>query len=708
MLWRDYPWLAENRKPLASVSVKPLPIGSTNFWNEVPLSAFNGSVVMVGEDIALPLSYVREYPLYQGKYAIYGSYSNGSFLFSTMVPISATRGYINLPFNAAMAVAIPFIPQEMLGSYAYNAVTVELVLGIVREFHMILGQDMQNNLLELELRNWMNVLTMSLWLGDRLLWTNTTSYPGQAYYKVSPPYTPLKFTVVLGERTSSIRLASSFVGGTAHLYGYTEQAILIVGLTEVPIFITFPSWFAWLGIGSVWLSGIYGMHEGRGQYLSERMLFTEDVRVNLPESWCRLWIHSTLPFGTTISIPKPFEQAGWIQSHSRVFSADLLNYSGSLTIAWSPTKLPIISKLVVGTTVYYNATPFTYSAPLRHVSYSAELTADAISASGRIEIIPFKLTDWSNYIWVAYPLSQYLVAVDSVGTLFVGARVGHSAKTERNVINVDIELADNQALLKRMTIDAPIVYDYWDSERAARDFLNRFGLAFWRHPAAANMPLMPEFYGERRTNYAWTPRLGELALDFFNRIAQLNGWRVDWTEFGTVRAYPKWDVIGSTWVAYWPTPDIALSIADLLVSRLNVNVSDYERRNILILYGVDAFTNYDVVKIFADIESFAVPWSDRFMPVAVPAFVRFDKPVPAPWMDYLGEWLSKRLFITPFEIQFTMPLFLRIRPGDEIVFANANPMNFHRYKFLVTSVQHEIGREYSTVVTAHAYKEVST
>ncbi|MEM2079497.1 MAG: hypothetical protein QW104_02285, partial [Nitrososphaerota archaeon] len=82
MLWRDYPWLAENRKPLASVSVKPLPIGSTNFWNEVPLSAFNGSVVMVGEDIALPLSYVREYPLYQGKYAIYGSYSNGSFLFS--------------------------------------------------------------------------------------------------------------------------------------------------------------------------------------------------------------------------------------------------------------------------------------------------------------------------------------------------------------------------------------------------------------------------------------------------------------------------------------------------------------------------------------------------------------------------------------------------------------------------------------------------
>jgi len=141
---------------------------------------------------------------------------------------------------------------------------------------------------------------------------------------------------------------------------------------------------------------------------------------------------------------------------------------------------------------------------------------------------------------------------------------------------------------------------------------------------------------------------------------------------------------------------------------LNVNVSDYERRNILILYGVDAFTNYDVVKIFADIESFAVPWSDRFMPVAVPAFVRFDKPVPAPWMDYLGEWLSKRLFITPFEIQFTMPLFLRIRPGDEIVFANANPMNFHRYKFLVTSVQHEIGREYSTVVTAHAYKEVST
>jgi hypothetical protein len=51
------------------------------------------------------------------------------------------------------------------------------------------------------------------------------------------------------------------------------------------------------------------------------------------------------------------------------------------------------------------------------------------------------------------------------------------------------------------------------------------------------------------------------------------------------------------------------------------------------------------------------------------------------------------------------PLFIGIKPGDIIKFANANPMNFHRYDFVVMRVQHEIGREYSTVISAIAYKQ---
>jgi hypothetical protein len=93
------------------------------------------------------------------------------------------------------------------------------------------------------------------------------------------------------------------------------------------------------------------------------------------------------------------------------------------------------------------------------------------------------------------------------------------------------------------------------------------------------------------------------------------------------------------------------------------------------------------------------------MPIAVPAFVLFDKPVPADWLQILGNWMSQRLFVSPFQIEFVTPLFIGIKPGDIIKFANANPMNFHRYDFVVMRVQHEIGREYSTVISAIAYKQ---
>ncbi|MEM3896257.1 MAG: hypothetical protein QW763_03210, partial [Archaeoglobaceae archaeon] len=521
MLIRDYQWLLQGRKPIASIAVRPFPIGSVNFWTEVPLSVFSGSVMFLGEDICVPFHSLDSGDKLISGYWVFGSYSQGSYLFSKFVFLSDDN-FVVLPYGADLVLANPSFSVQQ--GIAPNALTVESVLARNRELHLILGSDHDNRVLELVVQNFVNSLTAQLWLGDYLIWSNQGMVSGQAY-NTALGYTPIRFTVVFGERVTDFQLASSFWYGTTFVSGSVEQAILIAGLTEAPVFLTFPHWFKRMRFGSIWIQTILGQQ-------------------SLDESWFRLWAHRPRSHFSSLSFPAPFPGATWITSHTKVFGAELLRSFGTLIIDWlSIGSLPIISNLVVGTTVYFNATQFVFQAPVKHVSYSAELTADAISSSGRIELTPFRITDWTNYAWVAYPLSQYIVAIPELGTLYVGARVSHSVVTERVSVETSIETADNQALLKRMTVDSPVVYDYWDSERAARDFLNRFGLAFVRHSAAANMPLMPEFYGERRTNYAWTPRLGELALDFFNRIAQLNGWRVDWTEFGTVRAYPKWDVI---------------------------------------------------------------------------------------------------------------------------------------------------------------------
>jgi hypothetical protein len=42
------------------------------------------------------------------------------------------------------------------------------------------------------------------------------------------------------------------------------------------------------------------------------------------------------------------------------------------------------------------------------------------------------------------------------GTLYIGARVGYSVNVEQNAVRVSVSLEDNQALLKRMTIDMPV------------------------------------------------------------------------------------------------------------------------------------------------------------------------------------------------------------------------------------------------------------
>jgi hypothetical protein len=147
-----------------------------------------------------------------------------------------------------------------------------------------------------------------------------------------------------------------------------------------------------------------------------------------------------------------------------------------------------------------------------------------------------------------------------------------------------------------------------------------------------------------------------------------------------------------------------LELADFLLSRLSVNIDDLQRRNILILHGVDYQTKADVIDVFADLEAFLAPWSDRFFPVAVPAFVKFDHPVPSAWMHQLGQWMSERLFVTPFALEFVLPFFPAIRPGDRLVFDNASPLALHRYEFVIQSVRHEFGREYSTMVRVEVYK----
>jgi hypothetical protein len=66
--------------------------------------------------------------------------------------------------------------------------------------------------------------------------------------------------------------------------------------------------------------------------------------------------------------------------------------------------------------------------------------------------------------------------------------------------------------------------------------------------------------------------------------------------------------------------------------------------------------------------------------------------------------MSERVFITPFAVEFVLPFFPAIRPGDRLVFDNASPLALHRYEFVIESVRHEFGREYSTIVRAAAYK----
>jgi hypothetical protein len=680
----DRSWLFEGVKPSPVLDLTTVPAGSLASSTVLSLGHWvsAGSVMQIGTDLYIP-TYNCELAVFPShRYTVIGSN------WSTSVDLASLDWFMVLPEGATSAFGVNVRPHSTsVAAYAQNAITVELLLGRRKAFGIRFG--VSDAEWSLWVKNLVNFLAVEIYKGSQLYWSNQVILDSQGY-NTSLYYTPLRFTMIVADRGGAFY--GSVVDGSAARYFSRQSAILLMGITANPILITVPENLSF-SIGSCWLT--HDPHSAAIETVGEG------------DCWLRLWLHVLT--NTSIYFVPPREGWDWMRQDSIVYGADMTASDGTLWLTWSETVQPIIGRLACGTVVYAGGTSVSMSAPIKHISYSAELTNDAISSSGQIELLPFKLTDWTTYSWTGIPLLNYRLRLyhrgQPLGTLFIGARIGISARSEQNTMNVTIETADNQALLKRHSIDAPVIYDYWSSEDAARNLLARFGLKFERHRDAPNLPLLPEWYSEKSIIAAWTPRLGETVLDFFNRIAQLNGWRVDWTVYGTVVAYPKWNPIGTVWQAYWPTPDEALELADIIVSRLKVNISDYERRNILIIFGVDAWTQFDVIKVFADLESFLIPWSDRYLPFAVPAFIRFDKPVPSEWMDYLGQQITSRLFVTPFEIEFVMPLSLKVKPGHSIVFQNPNPMNFHRYEFIITRVRHEIGREYSTIVNAMAFKQ---
>jgi len=683
----DRQWLFQGIKPQASVIVTWVPLGST--LTAVPLSLFSwaavGSVWIVGTELATP-TFTLTFPPSIRTYKVFGSIVGGSHSWVAELSPADLDWYFILPEGAELA----YIELGNIGAtLANNAFTAELLLGRLKMFGITIGAD-HEFYWYLVVRNLVNFLSVEIWRGYDVVWANRYVLDSQGH-KTSLYYTPLRITCIMSRRITGPLYGSVRDGTAIRVSG--ENALLLFGVSENPVFLSITEPLRFVNIGTFWLT-----HD---PYFSALGIRGEG------DCWLRLWLHRLT--GTSIYFVPPDPNFSWIHHDCRVFGAILSKANGTLFVNWTPDQQPIFGRLVCGTVIAYPQAAVSYEAPITHVSYTAELSDNAISASGRIELAPFRLTDWETYSWVGIPFMQYQVQLRhghiDLGRLFVGARVGINTETERVALRVSIETADNQALLKRPTIDMPFSYEYWSSDDAVRNLLARFGLAFWRHPQAANMPLLPEWYQEKSLYATWTPRLGETALDFIYRIAQLNGWRLDFTQFGTIKAYPKWLPVGSVWHAYWPTPDQAIVLADLLVGRLNVSLSDYERRNILLIYGIDAWTQFDVVKIFADLEAFLDPSSDRFMPFAVPAFIKLDKPVPEEWIDYLGQQITPRLFVSPFELEFVMPLSLKIKPNDIIVFQNANPMNFHRYEFVVTRVRHEIGREYSTVVSAMAFKQ---
>jgi hypothetical protein len=666
----DTAWWRFGTKLTAEVQVTERAVGSLVQGQEVPLSllAASGSFLALGQNLLTVLYYLQPITALSGivpYYLVFGRQFTGS------AQLWQTDNTLLLPYGGTYLLAPPFrFPLES----QLNAITLEGVLSQGHELGFLVGWP-ETFLL---LTNYGGHIEGRLYLNGRMVWTNAGTMLSQPF-QTSSDYTA--FRVSLWHWWSKI--GSSRL--TPSLPGPAEPVFLLAGLTEAPALVRLGTAYPaslFLGFGSLWIRSIW--------------------ETALRECWVRAFTHwMDERAGTQFWFPA---RGTWWLPHCYVEGASLVQAAGSLGLVWHPLTAPLITHLVIGTVVAFGTAPFIAQAPLQHFSLSQELSAEAITASARLDLLPFRMTDWSTYAWVTRPWAFYRARVPGLGELFLGARTQVSVQAQDITLRVSLELSDNQTLLKRMTVDAPVVYDYFPASIAAADFLARFGLRFEKHPDAADPILYPEFASERRSTVTWRPSLGELALDFFNKIAQLAGWRVDWTRYGTILALPRWVFVGSLWHAYWPQGQQALELADFLLSRLSVNIDDLQRRNILILHGVDYQTKADVIDVFADLEAFLAPWSDRFFPVAVPAFVKFDHPVPSAWMHQLGQWMSERLFVTPFALEFVLPFFPAIRPGDRLVFDNASPLALHRYEFVIQSVRHEFGREYSTMVRVEVYK----
>jgi hypothetical protein len=666
-------WWRIGTKLTAEVSVTERAIGSLVQGQEVPLSllAASGSFLALGQNLLTVLYYLQPITALSGinpHYLVFGRQFTGS------AQLWQTDNTLILPYGGTYLLAPPFrFPAEA----QLNAITLEGVLSQGHELGFLVGWP-ETFLL---LTNYGGRIEGRLYLNGRMVWTNAGTMLSQPF-QTSSEYTAFRVSLWFWwSRIGPKRIAPSGAPQEA------EPVFLIAGLTEAPALIRLGTDYSaslYLGFGTLWIQSIW-----------------ENA---LRECWMRAYAHRMDErAGTQFWFPA---QGTWWLPHCYAEGVTLLQAADSLGLVWDHWTAPLITHLVMGTVVAFGTAPFIAQAPLQHFSLSQELSAEAITASARLDLLPFRMTDWSTYWWVTRPLAFYRVRVPGLqgGELFLGARTQVSVQAQDITLRVSLELSDNQTLLKRMTVDAPVVYDYFPASVAAADFLARFGLHFQKHPDAADPILYPEFASERRATVTWTPRVGELALDFFNKIAQLAGWRVDWTRYGTVIALPRWSFVGSLWRAYWPQGQEALELADFLLSRLSVTMDDLQRRNILILHGVDHRSQADVISVFADLEAFLAPWSDRFLPIAVPAFVRFDRPVPSEWLYQLGQWMSERVFITPFTVEFVLPFFPAIRPGDQLVFDNESPLALHRYEFVIESVRHEFGREYSTIVRAAAYK----
>jgi len=380
--------------------------------------------------------------------------------------------------------------------------------------------------------------------------------------------------------------------------------------------------------------------------------------------------------------------------------------AGTYRVFWGSAAAPLISKLVFGSQDRQPLPQVWLTHPVVEVSVNQSLDQTMITQEASLRLMPRRFAEWQWEKWLFKPLYEFFVSVDNQ-ELFLGYRSRLSLQTESSVlIRGEVSLMDNRALLQRMTVDKPVNYDYWMATEAAADFLRRFGLGFATVAGAPDIQLLPEYAQEKSFYATWRPRLGETALDFLLRIAEVAGWRLDFTQLGTVYALPRWEPVGSLWFLVWPE-QLGILTSDMPVTRMSLTIDDFSRRNILVVWGVDAATFADTIRVFADLEAFLNPASERFFPLAVPAFVKFDRPVPSAFLDRYGAWLAERLFVVPAEIQFQTPLNFAVRPGDRLRFLNPTEADLHRYELVVTSVRHEIGRELTTFVGAKVYRQIS-